>query len=146
MTLPLKEGMLERQKRIMKTWTSGIPLLPPLSPPRRKLTLNLERHAGYYLLTPTGHLHSYPTSSSPLPAPSTSLYLPHCTLGPMPTPEASTKGRQLEAMFTIEDAGGVKHILRAKSWEELGGWWEGLGKVRWHSRAGLGLGLGLDVG
>ncbi|ORY79742.1 hypothetical protein BCR35DRAFT_325252 [Leucosporidium creatinivorum] len=105
MTVPLKEGMLERQKRIMKSWTTG-----------------------YYLLTPQGHLHTYPTSSAPLPSPSSSLYLPHCTLGPMPTPEASTKGRQLEAMFTIEDQSGTKHVLRAKSWEELGGWWEGLVK------------------
>ena len=44
----------------------------------------------------------------------------------MPTPEASSKGKQLEALFTIEAADGTKHVLRAKSWEELGGWWEGL--------------------
>lgn len=47
----------------------------------------------------------------------------------MPTPEPSTKGRQLEAMFTIESPDS-RNVFRAKSWEELSGWWEAFEKVR----------------
>jgi hypothetical protein len=50
----------------------------------------------------------------------------------MPTPEASTKGRQLDALFTIEAPDG-NHILRAKSWEELSGWWIEIEKVSFAS-------------
>ncbi|KAK4058567.1 hypothetical protein OIO90_000011 [Microbotryomycetes sp. JL221] len=99
LTQPLREGILERQKRFLKTWSTG-----------------------YWILSPSGHLHSFPSSSSPISHPTTSLSLRHCTLGAMPTPEATTKGKQLEAMFTI-DAPDGKYVFRAKSWEELMAWW-----------------------
>lgn len=106
LTVTLKEGMLERQSSWIKSWKSA-----------------------FYLLTPSGFLHSYPTSSSPIGQPASSLNLRLCTLGPMPTPETSNDQRgQLEALFTLDGPDG-KHVLRAKSWEELSSWWGDIEKV-----------------
>ncbi|KAK4698547.1 hypothetical protein P7C70_g7726, partial [Phenoliferia sp. Uapishka_3] len=99
MTASVREGLMERQKRFVKTWKSA-----------------------YFILTPSGNLHEYPSQDVPLNKPSVSLHLPSCTLGPMPTPEPSAKGRPIEAMFTIE-GDGSRNVFRAKSWEELSTWW-----------------------
>ncbi|KAM0792607.1 hypothetical protein ACM66B_005268 [Microbotryomycetes sp. NB124-2] len=98
-TIPVREGMLERQKRFLKTWSNG-----------------------FWILSPSGHLHSYASSTSPIAFPQVSLALRHCTLGPMPMPEVGSKGKQMEALFTI-DAPDGKYVFRAKSWEELSAWW-----------------------
>lgn len=84
----------------------------------------------YFVLTPSGNLHEYRSPDAALDKPAVSLHLPACTLGPMPTPEPSTKGRQLDAMFTIEGDGGARNVFRAKSWEELSAWWGEIEKVR----------------
>lgn len=91
-------------------------------------------HTGFYVLTPTGHLHTYASSAVPIQTPASSLNLRLCTLGPMPTPDAvgggTSKGNKpLEPLFTIEGNDGTKHVLRAKSWEELSGWWAEIEKV-----------------
>ncbi|KAK4053185.1 hypothetical protein OIV83_001920 [Microbotryomycetes sp. JL201] len=104
LTQPVREGVLERQKRFLKTWATG-----------------------FWILSPSGHLHSYASSTSPISHPAVSLPLRHCTLGPMPTPEVGSKGKQLEAMFTV-DAPDGKYVLRAKSWEELSAWWTDIEK------------------
>lgn len=105
LTQPVREGTLERQKRFLKTWSPG-----------------------FWVLSPSGHLHSYPSSSAPISHPSSSLALRHCTLGAMPVPEMTSKGKQLEAVFTI-DAPDGKYVFRAKSWEELMSWWTEIEKV-----------------
>ncbi|KAI5480244.1 PH domain containing protein, partial [Pseudohyphozyma bogoriensis] len=98
-TIAIRSGVLERQKRFLKTW-----------------------NAAHFILTPAGNLHEYKSSDSPLDKPVVSLHLPACIIGPMPTPEPSTKGRQLDAMFTIEGPDS-RNVFRAKSWEELSSWW-----------------------
>ncbi|GAA6062015.1 hypothetical protein JCM10212_006090 [Sporobolomyces blumeae] len=86
------------------------------TPPTSASTLSAVSPIAFHLLT----------SSTPL----LSLYLPTCSIGPMPTPSSSstpTKGG-LDAAFTItENEGkGTKHIVRARksddAWEEMGKW------------------------
>ncbi|KAM0749125.1 hypothetical protein T439DRAFT_327620 [Meredithblackwellia eburnea MCA 4105] len=102
LTNMVREGYLERQKRFVRSWK-----------------------AAFFVLTPSGNLHEYPTPDSPLSKPSVSIHLPACTLGPMPTPpdaNVGKGGKQVEAMFTIEGPDG-RNVYRARSWEELSEWW-----------------------
>lgn len=99
LTIPIKEGILDRQKKFIRTWQTG----------------------AYWVLTPSGNLHSYHDSSAPLAKPNLSIPLSACSLGPLPSPEADAKGKTAEPCFTLETPDG-KQVLRAKSWEELDSW------------------------
>ena len=99
LTIPLKQGLLDRQKKFIRTWQTG----------------------AYWVLTPSGNLHSYQDSSAPLSKPNLSIPLSACSLGPLPSPEADAKGKTAEPAFTLETPDG-KQVLRAKSWEELESW------------------------
>ncbi|SCV69036.1 BQ2448_2056 [Microbotryum intermedium] len=105
LTEPVKEGLLDRQSRILKSWKPS-----------------------FYILTPSGNLHSYANSGANFASPVTSMNLTLCSLGPMPIPDVPTKGKALEALFTVQDGEGTKHVFRAKSWEELNAWWVELEK------------------
>ncbi|KAK4697374.1 hypothetical protein P7C70_g8224, partial [Phenoliferia sp. Uapishka_3] len=60
-TRSIKGGSLERKKKFGKPhWKEA-----------------------YFIVTPSGHLHEYASSDSPLDKPHISLYLPHCTVGPI---------------------------------------------------------------
>ncbi|KAG0656988.1 hypothetical protein C6P46_006734 [Rhodotorula mucilaginosa] len=56
-TKPIKEGILERKKRVVKNWKEA-----------------------YFVLSSAGFLHEYPDSTTPLSSPSTSLFLPNCVV------------------------------------------------------------------
>ncbi|SGZ22086.1 BQ5605_C022g09427 [Microbotryum silenes-dioicae] len=106
LTEPVKEGLLDRQSRILKSWKPS-----------------------FYILTPSGNLLSYANSGANFASPVNSMNLTLCSLGPMPIPDVPTKGKALEALFTVQDGEGTKHVFRAKSWEELNAWWVELEKV-----------------
>ncbi|KAK4705642.1 hypothetical protein P7C70_g549, partial [Phenoliferia sp. Uapishka_3] len=123
-TLPIKQGVLERKKRFVRNWKEA-----------------------YFVLTPSGYLHEYRSSSSPLATPYLSLHLPHATLGPMPSPGTSKGGRMKEPKFIIQgreaEKGGVigsvrgsmklqksdlERVYRGKSWEAVSEWWVAIEK------------------
>lgn len=109
-----------------------------------ELTLAVTPHSAFFVLSTAGYLHEYPSSDTSLDKPHLSLYLPHCTLGPMPSAAGNKNGR---FKFTLEGrqsatSGTFKGSLKmqhkelgrtysARSWEELRAWWTELEKVRW---------------
>ncbi|GAA5931138.1 hypothetical protein JCM1841_002112 [Sporobolomyces salmonicolor] len=121
-TRPVKEGVMERKKRFVKNWKEA-----------------------YFVLTPSGYLHEYPSSSTPFSQPHMSLLLPKCTVHPLPSATPTSNGKERSAKFTIEgrkSAGAgtlhgtlkMKHkelgrSYRCRSWEEAKGWWVELEKL-----------------
>ncbi|GAA6058101.1 hypothetical protein JCM3770_001113, partial [Rhodotorula araucariae] len=107
-TKPVKEGVLERRKRVVKNWKEA-----------------------YFVLSPAGYLHEYPTASTPLSSPSTSLFLPNCTITPLTEPSLGSKaGRDKPASFSVEGrkSFGLHHretggSYRARSYAEAQEWW-----------------------
>ncbi|GAA5906119.1 hypothetical protein JCM5296_001052 [Sporobolomyces johnsonii] len=114
-TRPVKEGVMERKKRFVKNWKEA-----------------------YFVLTPSGYLHEYASSSTPFSQPHISLFLPNCTVHPLPAATPTSNGKERGAKFTIEgrkSAGAgtlhgtlkMKHkelgrSYRCRSWEEAKGW------------------------
>ncbi|GAA5999014.1 uncharacterized protein JCM10292_003257 [Rhodotorula paludigena] len=124
-TKPVKEGMLERKKRFVKNWKEA-----------------------YFVLSASGYLHEYASSTTPLSSPSISLFLPNCTVSALSPPESGTSSRfggskEKPALFTIEgrksssgSGGGtlkMKHReigrnYRARSYAEAQEWWNEIEK------------------
>ncbi|ORY43261.1 hypothetical protein BCR35DRAFT_249442, partial [Leucosporidium creatinivorum] len=119
-TLPIKSGLLQRKKRYVKNYKEA-----------------------FFVLSPSGYLHEYRSSDTPLDKPYLSLMLPSCTLGPMP-PATGSKGGRFK--FVIEgrqspSTGTIRGTIKkqqkqlgrsysARSWEELHSWWIEIEKKR----------------
>lgn len=117
--LPVHTGLLERKKRYTRSYREG-----------------------YYVLTPAGFLHEYP-SSDPAHAdrPTFSLFLPMCTLGPPSAPSAAShkfhiEGRKdgtgtvksgslrsLAGSITGRKGSGQAWSFRGRSHDDMMEWW-----------------------
>lgn len=92
--------------------------------------------SAFFVITPIGFLHEYPSSASPRGAPTFSVFLPSAALGPLPTPGVSKSGRNREPKFIIESRAAkgknkeISKVYRAKSWDEVRMWWNASEKVR----------------
>ncbi|GJN89312.1 hypothetical protein Rhopal_002292-T1 [Rhodotorula paludigena] len=124
-TKPVKEGMLERKKRFVKNWKEA-----------------------YFVLSASGYLHEYTSSTTPLSSPSISLFLPNCTVSALSPPDSGTASRfgvskEKPVSFTIEgrksssgSGGGtvkMKHReigrnYRARRYAEAQEWWNEIEK------------------
>ncbi|PVF98026.1 hypothetical protein CPB86DRAFT_759130 [Serendipita vermifera] len=107
-------GLLERKKKWSRSWGEG-----------------------YYVLTPSGWLHEYPSSDPATRAsPTFSLFLPLCTLGPPSTQRSRSHKFTLEGKSDAEGSrrhsilpgklGGKSsnaYSFRARSHEEMMEWW-----------------------
>ncbi|GEM12522.1 PH domain containing protein [Rhodotorula toruloides] len=92
--IPVHQGILERKKRYTKTYKES-----------------------FYILTPAGYLHEYPSSDlSKHPMPELSLFLPECTLGAPTNPHARSHKFHIEGKKSI--GGDVGH----KSHDEMPRW------------------------
>ncbi|GAA5987366.1 hypothetical protein JCM11641_006945 [Rhodosporidiobolus odoratus] len=108
--LPVHQGILERKKRYTKTYKES-----------------------FYVLTPAGYLHEYPTSDlSKHPMPELSLFLPECTLGAPTTAHARSHKFHIEGKKSIGGDVGQKngffasnasYTFRARSHDEMLEWW-----------------------
>ncbi|BGP40000.1 hypothetical protein JCM10450v2_003980 [Rhodotorula kratochvilovae] len=122
-TKPIMEGVLERRKRVVKNWKEA-----------------------YFVLSPAGYLHEYPSSSTPLSSPSVSLFLPNCTITPLTEPSLGSKrGKDKPASFSIEgrksSLGGTVHgalglqhretgrSYRARSYATAQEWWSAISQL-----------------
>jgi hypothetical protein len=117
--LPVHTGLLERKKRYTRTYREA-----------------------YFVLTPAGFLHEY-SSSDPKrsEAPSFSLFLPMCTLGPPSAPSAAShkfhiEGRKdgsgttktgsfrsLAGSITGRSGNGPAWTFRGRSHDDMLEWW-----------------------
>ncbi|KDQ58910.1 hypothetical protein JAAARDRAFT_46561 [Jaapia argillacea MUCL 33604] len=112
--LAVHTGYMERKKRFTRTYKES-----------------------YYVLTPAGYLHEYP-SSDPVSsaAPSFSLFLPMCTLGPPSSTHAKSHKFHIEGKKDgsgTTKAGGWKSMslrgrdhawsFRSRSHEDMMEWW-----------------------
>lgn len=107
-------GLLERKRKWSRTWEEG-----------------------YFVLTPAGWLHQYPSSDPNMrTAPNFSLFLPLCTLGPPSTLRSRNHKFILEgkrdatasrrnSILPTKLGGGGNHdyVFRARSHEEMMEWW-----------------------
>ncbi|BGO94207.1 hypothetical protein NBRC10512_006841 [Rhodotorula toruloides] len=108
--IPVHQGILERKKRYTKTYKES-----------------------FYILTPAGYLHEYPSSDlSKHPMPELSLFLPECTLGAPTNPHARSHKFHIEGKKSIGGDVGHKSGLfaldasftfRARSHDEMLEWW-----------------------
>ncbi|GAA6043350.1 hypothetical protein JCM8097_008043 [Rhodosporidiobolus ruineniae] len=108
--IPVHQGILERKKRYTKTYKES-----------------------FYVLTPAGFLHEYPTSDlGKHPIPELSLFLPECTLGAPTNPHARSHKFHIEGKKAIGGDVGQKNGLfasnasytfRARSHDEMLEWW-----------------------
>ncbi|TKA50612.1 hypothetical protein B0A53_06090 [Rhodotorula sp. CCFEE 5036] len=126
-TKPIKEGILERKKRVVKNWKEA-----------------------YFVLSSAGFLHEYPDSTTPLSSPSTSLFLPNCVVTQVMNPEPgkdrhatfTISGRQSTASGSMRGTFGMQHSdvsrsYRARSYAEALEWWTEIAKATAVQRAGL---------
>lgn len=118
-TKPIKEGILERKKRVVKNWKEA-----------------------YFVLSSAGFLHEYPDSTTPLSSPSASLFLPNCVVTQVTNPEPgkdrhatfTISGRQSTASGSMRGTFGMQHSdvsrsYRARSYAEALEWWTEIAKV-----------------
>ncbi|BGP42450.1 hypothetical protein JCM10449v2_006455 [Rhodotorula kratochvilovae] len=108
--IPVHQGILERKKRYTKTYKES-----------------------FYVLTPAGYLHEYPSSDlSKHPTPELSLFLPECTLGAPTNPHARSHKFHIDGKKSIGGDVGQKTGLfaldasftfRARSHDEMLEWW-----------------------
>ncbi|BGP13461.1 hypothetical protein JCM10213_001785 [Rhodosporidiobolus nylandii] len=108
--IPVHQGILERKKRYTKTYKES-----------------------FYILTPAGYLHEYPSSDlGKHPNPELSLFLPECTLGAPTTPHARSHKFHIEGKKAFGGDVGQKNGLfsntvsftfRARSHDEMLEWW-----------------------
>ncbi|GAA5860117.1 hypothetical protein JCM8547_009187 [Rhodosporidiobolus lusitaniae] len=108
--IPVHQGILERKKRYTKTYKES-----------------------FYVLTPSGFLHEYPSSDlSKHPVPELSLFLPECTLGAPTNPHARSHKFHIDGKKAIGGDVGQKNGLfasntsytfRARSHDEMLEWW-----------------------
>ncbi|GAA5836661.1 hypothetical protein JCM9279_000457 [Rhodotorula babjevae] len=108
--IPVHQGILERKKRYTKTYKES-----------------------FYILTPAGYLHEYPSSDlSKHPNPELSLFLPECTLGAPTNPQARSHKFHIDGKKSIGGDVGQKSGLfaldtsftfRARSHDEMLEWW-----------------------
>ncbi|TKA52272.1 hypothetical protein B0A53_04695 [Rhodotorula sp. CCFEE 5036] len=108
--IPVHQGILERKKRYTKTYKES-----------------------FYVLTPAGYLHEYPSSDlSKHPLPELSLFLPECTLGAPTNPHARSHKFHIEGKKPIGGEVGQKsglfaldasYTFRARSHDEMLEWW-----------------------
>ncbi|KWU43952.1 hypothetical protein RHOSPDRAFT_5302, partial [Rhodotorula sp. JG-1b] len=108
--IPVHQGILERKKRYTKTYKES-----------------------FYVLTPAGYLHEYPSSDlSKHPLPELSLFLPECTLGAPTNPHARSHKFHIEGKKSIGGEVGQKsglfaldasYTFRARSHDEMLEWW-----------------------
>lgn len=118
-TKPIKEGILERKKRVVKNWKEA-----------------------YFVLSSAGFLHEYPDSTTPLSSPSTSLFLPNCVVTQVMNPEPgkdrhatfTISGRQSTASGSMRGTFGMQHSdvsrsYRARSYAEALEWWTEIAKA-----------------
>ncbi|GAA6022383.1 hypothetical protein JCM10207_004747 [Rhodosporidiobolus poonsookiae] len=108
--IPVHQGILERKKRYTKTYKES-----------------------FYILTPAGYLHEYPSSDlSKHPTPDLSLFLPECTLGAPTTAHAKSHKFHIDGKKAIGGDVGQKNGLfaldtsytfRARSHDEMLEWW-----------------------
>lgn len=108
--IPVHQGILERKKRYTKTYKES-----------------------FYILTPAGYLHEYPSSDlSKHPNPELSLFLPECTLGAPTNPQSRSHKFHIEGKKSIGGDVGQKSGLfaldasftfRARSHDEMLEWW-----------------------
>ncbi|GAA5867608.1 hypothetical protein JCM3774_001526 [Rhodotorula dairenensis] len=108
--IPVHQGILERKKRYTKTYKES-----------------------FYILTPAGYLHEYPSSDlSKHPLPELSLFLPECTLGAPTNPHARSHKFHIEGKKSIGGEVGQKsglfaldasYTFRARSHDEMLEWW-----------------------
>ncbi|KAF9555088.1 hypothetical protein CPC08DRAFT_712338, partial [Agrocybe pediades] len=117
--VPVHTGHLERKKRFTRTYTES-----------------------YYVLTPAGFLHEFPTSDPTQRAaqtPTFSLFLPSCTLGPPSGPRSSSHKFHIEGRkdgLGTTKSGSFKGMLggaggesnkawnfRARSRDDMMEWW-----------------------
>lgn len=119
-TKPIKEGVLGRRKRVVKSWKDA-----------------------YFVLSSAGFLHEYPDARAPLSAPSVSLFLPNCVVTPVTDPEPgkdrfptfTVSGRRSTGSGSMRGALGMQHSdvarsYRARSRAEALEWWTEIDKVR----------------
>ncbi|KAF7300015.1 PH domain-containing protein [Mycena kentingensis (nom. inval.)] len=115
--VPLRAGLLERKKRYTRTYAEH-----------------------YFVLTPAGFLHEYASSdASKDREPLFSLFLPMCTLGAPSGVDAKSHKFHIEGRKDAGGGGGLGRSLRAslrrgsgehawsfraRSREEMMGWWE----------------------
>lgn len=118
-TRPIKEGVLERKKRVVKNWKEA-----------------------YFVLSSAGFLHEYPDSTTSLASPTASLFLPNCVVTQVTNPEAgkdrhatfTISGRQSTASGSVRGTFGMQHSdvarsYRARSYAEALEWWTEIDKV-----------------
>ncbi|GAA5989545.1 hypothetical protein JCM10908_000525 [Rhodotorula pacifica] len=118
-TRPIKEGILERKKRVVKNWKEA-----------------------YFVLSSAGFLHEYPDSTTSLASPSASLFLPNCVVTQVTNPEAgkdrhatfTISGRQSTASGSVRGTFGMQHSdvsrsYRARSYAEALEWWTEIDKL-----------------
>ncbi|GAA5972512.1 hypothetical protein JCM8115_003146 [Rhodotorula mucilaginosa] len=118
-TKPIKEGILERKKRVVKNWKEA-----------------------YFVLSSAGFLHEYPDSTTPLSSPSASLFLPNCVVTQVTNPEPgkdrhatfTISGRQSTASGSMRGTFGMQHSdvsrsYRARSYAEALEWWTEIAKL-----------------
>ncbi|KWU43082.1 hypothetical protein RHOSPDRAFT_35341 [Rhodotorula sp. JG-1b] len=118
-TKPIKEGILERKKRVVKNWKEA-----------------------YFVLSSAGFLHEYPDSTTPLTSPSASLFLPNCVVTQVTNPEPgkdrhatfTISGRQSTASGSVRGTFGMQHSdvsrsYRARSYAEALEWWTEIAKL-----------------
>ncbi|BGP32311.1 hypothetical protein JCM10296v2_004092 [Rhodotorula toruloides] len=119
-TTPLKEGYLERKKRFSKKYTEA-----------------------YYVLTPSGYLHERKSSNpQDTTAPTFSLFLPECSLGPAAKDNAKShkfavqgnKAHRSSAETKLKNTlrfGGkeIAYTFRARTHAEMKAWWEVLDQL-----------------
>ncbi|GAA5914336.1 hypothetical protein JCM6882_008164 [Rhodosporidiobolus microsporus] len=108
--IPVHQGILERKKRYTKTYKES-----------------------FYILTPAGYLHEYPSSDlSKHPLPELSLFLPECTLGAPTNPHARSHKFHIDGKKALGGDVGQKNGLfatntsytfRARSHDEMLEWW-----------------------
>ncbi|GAA5896571.1 hypothetical protein JCM8208_004236 [Rhodotorula glutinis] len=108
--IPVHQGILERKKRYTKTYKES-----------------------FYILTPAGYLHEYPSSDlSKHPNPELSLFLPECTLGAPTNPQSRSHKFHIDGKKSIGGDVGQKSGLfaldtsftfRARSHDEMLEWW-----------------------
>ncbi|KAK4054399.1 hypothetical protein OIV83_000893 [Microbotryomycetes sp. JL201] len=122
----IKEGYLERKKRFTKSYKES-----------------------YYILTPSGYLHEKRTNDvADTDAPGFSLFLPECLLGPPAKETDKSHKFHVEGNKAVKSSfesrvkntlrfGGkeIAYTFRARTHDDLLGWWEILDKVSKESKS-----------